>query len=392
MAASSASNSTAPARPSKTRIAIILAAVFFYWLSLYLYVPTLPVYVQTKTSDLALVGVVLSMYGLWQLIVRLPMGIAVDAVGWRKPFILFGLGLVALGAAVMGNAQSANGVLVGRALTGMGAATWVPLVVLFTSLFTAEEAVRATAALTIVNSVGRIAGTTLNGVLNQWGGYGLAFQVAIGTAAVAAVLVLVVRDRRRPARVVSARMLGELFTRPAVLLPALLSAALHYADWTATFSFTPLLARQFGANNLTISMLTTLNLVLVLVGNLLSAAAARHWGARRLVAVCFGFLTLGLAGAALSTSLPMVFAAQFCIGFAFGVGYPVLMGLSIQKVDHAEQNTAMGLHQSVYALGMFAGPWMSGILAKALGIQPMFGITAGVLLVLGILGIRALKT
>jgi len=28
------------------------------------------------------------MYGLWQAFVRLPLGIAADWLGWRKPFIL----------------------------------------------------------------------------------------------------------------------------------------------------------------------------------------------------------------------------------------------------------------------------------------------------------------
>jgi MFS family permease len=36
----------------------------------------------------------------------------------------------------------------------------------------------------------------------------------------------------------------------------------------------------------------------------------------------------------------------------------------------------MGLHQSVYSIGMFAGPWLSGILADAIGLRPMFAVTA----------------
>jgi MFS family permease len=64
----------------------------------------------------------------------------------------------------------------------------------------------------------------------------------------------------------------------------------------------------------------------------------------------------------------------------------VLMGMSIEYVSDAERATAMGLHQSVYAIGMFAGPWLSGILAVKMGIQPMFGVTAFGVLVLGITG------
>jgi len=37
---------------------------------------------------------------------------------------------------------------------------------------------------------------------------------------------------------------------------------------------------------------------------------------------------------------------------------------------------------------MFGGPWLSGILAAAIGIQPMFGVTAFVCLALGLLGAR----
>jgi len=51
-----------------------------------LYAPTLPVYVHSKTGDLALAAMVLSLHGLWQPVVRLPLGIGIDRVGRCKPF------------------------------------------------------------------------------------------------------------------------------------------------------------------------------------------------------------------------------------------------------------------------------------------------------------------
>jgi len=66
------------------------------------------------------------------------------------------------------------------------------------------------------------------------------------------------------------------------------------------------------------------------------------------------------------------------------------MGASIQHVQNADRSTAMGLHQAVYAVGMFAGPALSGVLAKAMGIQPMFGVTAVACLALGLSGARRL--
>jgi MFS family permease len=67
------------------------------------------------------------------------------------------------------------------------------------------------------------------------------------------------------------------------------------------------------------------------------------------------------------------------------------MGMSIEHVADANRATAMGLHQAVYSIGMVSGPWLSGILADSMGIQPMFGVTAFVCLVSGLFMTRWLR-
>jgi MFS family permease len=372
-------------------VALVVVAVFLYWMALYLYVPTLPTYVQRRSDNLALVGVVLAQYGLWQAIVRLPLGIAADWLGWRKPFIVVGFVLAGLGALTMGLAGGVSGLLVGRAITGLAAGTWVPLVVVFSSLFPPREAVRASAMLTFVGSVGRVLATGVTGSLNEWGGYRLAFFLAAGAAALAALTVLPARDRRRPARRPSVGGIGRLVSRRDVLLPALLAAVSQYANWAATFGFTPILARTLGATDVTQSALVSMHIGVVTVGNLAATVIANRIGARRLVVLCFVVMSAGLAGAALAPSLAWLFVSQFCMGLSQGVGYPVLMGMSIRYVADAERTTAMGLHQAVYAIGMFGGPWLGGILADGLGIQPMFGVTAAVCLAVGVTGSRWLS-
>jgi MFS family permease len=359
-------------------------AVFLYWIALYLYMPTLPTYVQSKSDNLALVGVVLSMYGLWQAIIRLPLGITADWLGRRKPFIIVGLALAGLGAWIMGVAKGVNGLIIGRAITGLAAGTWVPLVVVFSSLFPPHEAIRATAMLTFVGSVGRVLATGVTGSLNELGGYSLAFFLAAGAAALAILVVLPTREGRRPPPQPSVGAIGSLITRPDVLLPSLLAALSQYANWTATFGFMPILARQLGATDVTQSMLMSMHIGVAMLGNLMATAIVSRIGARRLVYLSFVLLSTGIGGAALAPSLLLIFVSQFCIGLAQGISYPVLMGLSIQDVADAERTTAMGLHQAVYAIGMFGGPWLSGLLADAMGIRLTFGVTAFLCLVLGL--------
>lgn len=177
---------------------ILLAAVaFLFWVSLYIYMPTLPTYVQSKTDNLAMVGIVLSMYGLWQAIVRLPIGIVADWFGRRKPFIFAGLALAGLGAWLMGTADGTGGLLVGRAITGLAAGAWVPLIVAFSSLFPARDAVRATVILTIVNSVGRLLATSVTGSLNEAADYSMAFFLAVAAAMLGILFLLSTREARR---------------------------------------------------------------------------------------------------------------------------------------------------------------------------------------------------
>jgi len=184
------------------------------------------------------------------------------------------------------------------------------------------------------------------------------------------------------------RGIGALITRRDVLLPALLSAVSQYAAWAVPFGFLPILAEQLGATDMVQSGLVSLHIGVVTLGGLVAAGISRRFGARNLVYVGFVVLSAGIAVAALAPALPFVFVAQFCSGLAMGVSYPVLMGLSIRYVADEERTTAMGLHQAVYAIGMFAGPWFSGILADTLGLRPMLGLTSLGCLALGMFLIR----
>jgi predicted MFS family arabinose efflux permease len=352
--------------------------------------PTLPTYVAGKTGDLALVGVILAQFGLWQAIIRLPLGIATDWLGKRKMFIMVGLLLSGAGAWVMGSAEGPAGLFVGRAITGVAAATWVPLTVVFSSLFPAQEAIRATAMQTFVGSLGRVTGTSVTGSLNQLGGYSLAFTLAAGVAVLAVVLMLPAREKPQPRRRPSATGIRRLITRRDVLLPSLLAAVNQYANWAATFGFVPILAEGLGATDVLLSLLVSMHIGVVIITNLGAAGLVNRMGARRLALIGFAFLSGGIGLAALASSLPIIFAAQFLIAVSQGISYPVLMGMSIRDVADAQRNTAMGLHQSVYALGMFAGPWLSGLLADAIGIRPMFGVTAFACLATGVFLIRLL--
>jgi predicted MFS family arabinose efflux permease len=295
-----------------------------------------------------------------------------------------------LGALWMGLTGSINGLIVGRALSGLAASVWVLLVVAVNSQFPPAEAVRITALLSGVNSIARMAATSVTGAMNNWGGYPLAFFAAAGTAVLAMVAMLIVREPARPSKPPSLESLGKLITRRDVLVPSLLCAVSQFAIWAGPFTFSPILAKSLSATDGTLSLLTSLNIAMVMLGSFATSVVAKRVSARRLVVFNFVVVALSMMMLTFARSLALVFVAQICFGLASGIGYSVLMGLSIRDVAETQRATAMGLFQAVYGIGMFAGPWLSGILADAIGIQPMFGVVGGACLVIGLLGVQQL--
>jgi len=361
---------------------LFLAVTFLFWMALYLYVPTLPLYLKARAENLSTVGLVLSMYGLWMAFARLPMGIVSDALGRSKLLIALGLSCTVLGAVIMGTGKSIPVLAVGRSFTGLSAATWVLLIAVFSTFFDADKAVFSTSMLSFAANFGRLLATASTGFLNRAGGYSLAFYLAGMLGVVAIVMVLFVREVRLPPMQVSLRSVGELFLRRDVMLPAVFSLLVHYADWSVTFGFLPVLAQEMGMGDVFKSMLISLNIAGIVVANLLNTLLVRKIGHGTLLSTGALLMFAGIVVIAYSPVRAFLFVGTVSMGFAFGMVYPILMGLSIQQVDRSQRSTAMGIHQSVYATGMFVGPWIAGNIADRFGIQPSFYITAFIYLVL----------
>ena len=237
------------------------------------------------------------------------------------------------------------------------------------------------ALITMVNAMGRVTGTSLTGRLNETGGYPLAFYLAAASAGLAILIMLLAKERRRPPCRPSLGGITRLATRRDVLLPSLLSAVHQYVNWATNYGFMTILAEQLGANGKVISILASQYIVLQVF---FKPRGGPHRRALQSPPAGLFQLHLRLRRHDPGRTGPSPVGA-FCrstlfFGVAMGISYPILMGLSIERVTEEERTTAMGLHQSVYAVGMFLGTWLGGEVASHIGIRRMFIVTAFVCL------------
>jgi len=104
------------------KAAFSLASVFgVRMLGLFMILPVFAIYGEQLTGYSPIwLGLAIGAYGLTQALLQIPMGILSDKYG-RKPVILAGLVIFLIGSIVAAMSETIYGVVVGRAIQGMGA-------------------------------------------------------------------------------------------------------------------------------------------------------------------------------------------------------------------------------------------------------------------------------
>jgi MFS family permease len=331
------------------------------------------------------------MYGFWQMVSRFPIGIIADRMGWRKPLTIAMLVLLAGGSLALGMGSDFWGLTVGRSMIGFAAAAWVLLIVLYTSEVEPGKLVQSTAQMTIVFAIGRVSASLVSPWLVATFGQISPFWFSAGAALLAALILAFTPLRKMPKVVVSYQSVKKVVLQAGVIIPSLISIILHYADWSATFSFIPVQAKVFGATSSTLAFLVILELLIIIPVNSLTPKLAQKIGKIPVIAISIGVQALALFLIFLAKDMAWLWISQGLLGVGYGLAYPILLGMTMECTRPEEHSIATGFHQSVYALGMFAGPYISGLIATAVGVQPGFAVTGCIVLLSGSTSILALK-
>jgi len=369
------SNYDAAIAASRRDHALFLAVTLFYWISLYMYVPILSPYLESLGSGYGYVGAVLGSYGLMQLIIRLPLGIASDRMRVRKPFILFGLLTGALSCLMFAVFQSLGWAFAARSVSGISASTWVAFTVLYASYFPKHQSTQAMSQISFITVAGQLVGMGLSGYMADRWGYESTFWAGAAAGLLGLAAGLLIKEpkdgiAREPIRLGDIRhVLRESQLRRVSFLSILAQAILYIT----MFGFTPSQAIRLGAETADLSLLV----FAFMIPRGLASYAAGKWLVPR-----FGnwaTMIIGFAGAGLCTacipllpSLDALIVTQIFNGWFQGLYFSLLLGMSIEPFDNKLRATAMGFYQAVYSAGMFGGPFLAGWTNEAFGLAGGF--------------------
>ncbi|WP_339279556.1 MFS transporter [Paenibacillus sp. FSL H3-0329] len=365
-----------------------LVIVFMFWFSSYIYVPVLSPYVEHLGASYFMVGMVLGIYGLMQILFRIPIGIGSDYLNRRRPFIY--LGLIASGVSCfifMWGAQP-GWALAARAVSGIAASAWVVYSVMFAGYFPKEEAGKAMGMLQFTTVIAQLTSMMISGYMVEHWGWNAPFLIGGIVAIAALILALRLPEQKQEKRqnAIQIKELAGVVKEPLLVKVSLLSVLAHCVLFITMFGYTPNQALNIGASKESLGWLT--------LAFMIPHAIATLYGSRLFGGLLGdrGKLMLGFAGSALFTLLipSMPTLAALCLtqvgnGFMQGLIFPLLLSKSVSEIDPFKRATAMGFYQAVYAIGMSAGPFVAGWMSSVYGLTGGFwlgGIAAALATIL----------
>ncbi len=363
-----------------------LSLAFLYalrLLGLFLILPVFAVHARAMPggSDAAMVGMALGAYGLTQGFLQIPFGLASDYWG-RKKVIGFGLLIFALGSLVAAMASTVEGIIVGRALQGAGAVSGAITAMLAD---TTREEQRTKAMALIGASIGLTFALSL--VLSPllYASFSLAglFYVTVALIAVGMVVLwLVVPNVQAP----KPKGFNWAIFKATALEPDLMRLNLgNFVLQAVLMSIFVVVPRWLNSAGLELTAHWKIYLPVV-VASLLLMAPPLMWSERRhklkpLFVGSIACLILVILGFALQPSSLGILAILL---LAFFLGFNVLeasLPSLVSRLAPAEnKGLALGIYNTLQALGLFSGAALGGWLASRWGDAAVFYVAALALL------------
>ena len=371
--------------PTELRASFSLASIFaLRMLGLFLILPVFVIEAAKYPGgdDPALIGLTMGIYGLTQAMLQFLYGMASDRFG-RKPVIIFGLLLFAVGSFVAALAPSLAWLAIGRAVQGAGAVSAAVTALLADQT---RDEVRTKSMALVGASIGLMFALSLVAapVLVAFVGLPGLF-VLTGGLAVAGVAVVIWWVPPEPLKHKNLPRGGlmEVLRLPALLrlnFGVFVLHAVQLAMWMAV----PAMLVQAGLareHHWWVYLPAVLGSFVLMGGTLFQLERRGHLRAVFLTAI--GLTALVQVGLLLLAAGTPSVAKLTALLFVFFFGFNVLEASQPSLVSRLApvhtRGAAMGVYNTLQSLGFFAGGAMGGWLVKHVGAPGLFAVCAALM-------------
>lgn len=351
----------------KKKDAVFLAAVVLFWFAQYIFTPFLTPHLLMLGVSASFAGVIVGAYGFAQLLLRIPLSVGEDCLKSHRLFMAGGFLVLAFGGVLPVLSSSPYCYLLSRALAGAGAATWVSYTVFFTEGRSAVN--ERMGKLITANNLGILLSYLVGGWLYQPLGILPLFLISAGGAVLGMVLVLSLEKGSKPVRTpFQPGDFLEVLKNRHLWLCSLLATLSQLVAFATAMSFVTNYAQENGADGFGLGLISMAFYGAGMLPSwMVGRGLCRRFSERGLIAFSF-FLNMAYCLLLpFCHSAASLFAAQAVGGIGRSLLYTLLMASAPSDVPDRQKSTAMGVFQSVYSIGMAAGPALMGWILDSSG-------------------------
>lgn len=372
------------------RTMLLVTAAF--WSAQYSYAQFINPELTAMGASAVIMGMVSGIYGLAQTLVRIPLGILADRKGRQKPFVVLGCLMASLPGVGMAMIKSPAAFIFFRGIAGLAAASWVSFTVLYASYFPHEEGPTRISHLNIPNMSGRFVSYLLVLLVIPNLGTHFAFIFSSLAGLLAIILSLTLHEEPHAPQGINLKAFLKVSKDRYLLSCTLLSILAQAIAFSTYFNFTINVARDLGADSTQLTWVNISILVPIIVSTyLITSGFLRKYSAVLLVGAGFFLTSAYCFLMARVTSLAQLLVLQTLAGSGNALTFNVLLGQSVRDIKKETRAVAMGLHQSLYGIGMTFGPILMGALIDSKGISKAFDMMAVLALLSAVLSLKLMK-
>ncbi len=352
-----------------SQTARLLIVISMFWFTQYVYVPYTTPFLLAQKVSADFVGLVVGFYGAVPLFTRIFIGLFSDKIGKFKPMIIVGCATAALASVVRLAYPTGMGFLWANIISGFSSSMWMCFILFHTKTLTKENLQRGMGYVMASCNLGILGGFFASATLYESYGMFLMCLLSVCTGSIALLISLTLKEpteHRLQSPKVS-DLLHVVFNKRLWFF-AVIGMIQQGILMATAMSFSNEVAHSLGAQPWQVGIMTmTMSASYVASCYISSTHLAIRIGPGILMTatqLCMGLYCV------LMVNLDSVYAlipVQILLGSTGGLVFSWCSAEALSQIESYRRSTALGIFQSLFAIGMTMVPIIAGYLFEQSG-------------------------